>query len=235
MLTRTFLFLSLLLAVSFSYGQSLGLNGTGGAGGISNASFDQLKSNLGYKAANQSEKFRVDGTPFLFENWDQSAIITTKGGNKLRFKDVNFDGRRNKIVAKISKDSLYTFNSLAIEEAIINGRKFKNILDPNDGPVKIYEVLAETPEFSILKDHTVEISEGSSNPMRGSIYSRYITRENYFISNEKAIKKFKLNKKKVLALLGSKKESVANYVEENDLTFRSDEDLNKIFEYYSSL
>lgn len=229
-----FLFCLFSLASS-SYGQLLNLPGTGNAGGISNASFDQLKSNLGYKAANQTEKFRVDGTPFLFENWDQGALITTKDGRTLRFKDVNFDGRRNKIVAKVSEDSLYTFNSLAIEKAIINGRLFKNILDPNEGPVKIYEVLGETPEFSILKDHTVEISEGSSNPMRGSIYSRYITRENYFISNSKAINKFKLKKNKVLALMGTHKKNVENFVAENNLSYKRDQDIQEIIKYYSGL
>lgn len=235
MKTSHFFAICTLLITSLCYGQSIGLNGTGGAGGISNASFGQLKSNLGYKAANKVEKFRVDGSPFLFEIWDKNAIITTKDGNTLRFNNINFDGRRNKIVARISPDSLYTFNSLAIEKAIINDKIFKNILDPNGGLVKLYEVIAETSDFTILKDHTVEISEGSSNPMRGSIYSRYITREKYYISNAKGIKKFVPKKSQVLALFGSKKGDVADFIKEKNLSFKADEDLAKIIDHYVGL
>ena len=235
MIIRKILLASLLLISTVSFGQSLGLNGTGGAGGISNGSFDQLKSTLGYKAVYRGEKFRVDGTPYLFENWDQGAVIVTKGGNTLKFKDVNFDGRRNKIVARINKDSIYTFNSLAISKAIINGKVFKNIVDPNDGPLKVYEVIAESPEFTILKDYTVDISEGSSNPMRGTVYSKYIKRENYKILTDKELDKFVLKKKKILKLLSKKGTEVKNYAEEKDLNYKDEKDVNDMILYYSEL
>lgn len=231
MLTNKVLCSSLMILITFSSFAQVGSNS-----GASIASVNQFNTmlNLGFLSKSPT-KFRVDGSPYLFEKWDQRATIVTKKGESFKMKDVNFNGMKNRIIAKLPGDSLYTFNSFLIKRAVINNRVFENIVPKSGEGAKVYEIIARSPEFVILKDHTVEISEGSSNPMRGTIYSRYITREGYFIFDGESVEKFKPKKKKVLALLGSKKESVANYVEEKDLSYRNDSDLNKIIEYYSGL
>lgn len=233
--TRISLLMVTFLTATIALGQSITLGVGSGSNGISTASFDQLQSNLGYKAANRNETTRVDGSPYIFEIWDQNATITTKSGKKLKFVDVNFDGRRNKIVARINKDSIYTFNSLGILEAEINGKTFKNIAEPNDGAFKVYEIIAEGPDFTILKDYVVDINEGSSNPMRGTIYARYITRDGYKILTDKKIEKFSLKKKKVLKLLTQKETQVKTFVEEKDLSFKNEEDVHEIVTFYTTL
>ena len=227
-----------LILVSFASITAFGQNSPTGTGGGSTTGFSEFqnKLNLGYKAgAKRARKLQVDGTPYLFENWDNASIITTKSGERLKIKDVNFDGRRNKIVAKISNDSIYTFNSLAIDHAIINDKKFVNIATPDESIIKIYELIAETADFKILKDYVVEISGGSSNPMRGTIYSRYVARENYLILTSESLEKFSLKKKKILKLLAAQQEKVKSYVEEKDLSYKDEKDVNKIINYYTGL
>lgn len=231
MIFRTFLLASFLLAATFTFGQDNNIFGTSD---LSNSGMSQLQANMGYKAANRKETKRIDGTPYLFENWT-TATIVTKSGQNLQIKNVNFDGRRNKIVARINKDSIYTFNSLALEKAVINNKTFINVAAPDNAVIKVYEVIAETPEFKILKDHIVDINEGSSNPMRGTIYSRYIPRENYMILTNDGFEKFSLKKKKILKLLAAQENKIKEYVEEKDLSYKNEEDVNKIVTYYSGL
>lgn len=233
MILRTLLLTGCLIT-SLSLSSQNSFTGTGGGSTAAIAQFE-TKMNLGYKAgAQRAEELRVDGTPYLFENWGP-AIITTSDGSKLKIENVNFDGRRNKIVHRLSQDSIYTFNSLVIDRAIINGKTFMNVTAPDNSIIKVYEVIAETDDFKILKDYVIDINEGSSNPMRGTIYSRYITREYYMLLTDDGFNKFKLRKKKLLNLLGDKEDEVEEYVDEKDLNYKNEEDVNKIVNYFSAL
>ncbi len=233
MILRTFFIAGFLLTATVSTGQNN--FGGGGSSTAANSVFNQ-KMNLGYKAgANRVEEKNVDGSPYLFENWDRNATVVTKAGENLQIENVNFDGRRNKIVAKISKDSIYTFNSLAIDKAVINGKTFVNIEAPNSSVIKVYELVTETPDFKILKDHVVDINEGSSNPMRGTIFARYVPREFYMLLKGDNFEKFSLRKKKILKLLAAQEEKIKTFVDKNDLNYKNEEDLNKIMDYYTGL
>ncbi|WP_298350332.1 hypothetical protein [uncultured Dokdonia sp.] len=233
MILRTLFIAGFLLTATVSTGQNT--FGGGGSSTSSNSVFNQ-KMNLGYKAgANRVEDKKVDGSPYLFENWDRSATVVTKAGENLKIENVNFDGRRNKIVAKINSDSIYTFNSLAIDKAIINGKTFVNIEAPNSAVIKVYELVVETPEFKILKDHVVDINEGSSNPMRGTTIARYIPREFYMLLKNDSFERFSLRKKKILKLLAAQEEKVKTFVDQNDLNYKNEDDINKIMDFYTGL
>lgn len=237
MTVKSYFLIISIFVISTTHAQSVG-GGFTGTGGGSTAGFSEFqnKLNLGYKSeAQRARKLQVDGSPYLFEEWVRMAVITTKGGEILKIRNVNFDSKRNKIVAKIDNDSIYTFNSLAVDNAVINGKKFENVVLPDNSVIKLYEVIAEASNFKILKDYNTEISGGSSNPMRGTIYSRYVTKENYIILKEDSFEKFSLKKSKILKLLASEKDKVEAYADEQDLSFREEKDVNKIINYFTSL
>ena len=71
--------------------------------------------------------------------------------------------------------------------------------------------------------------------MRGTTVARYIPREFYMLLKKDSFEKFSLRKKKVLKLLAAQEEKVKTFVDENDLNYKNEEDLNKIMEFYTGL
>jgi hypothetical protein len=65
---------------------------------------------------------------------------------------------------------------------------------------------------------------------------RLVRKQVLFLKTDDAIKSFKLKKRRVLDLINTdNKEAVLRYAKEKKLSFRKEEDLNKILEYSSSL
>jgi hypothetical protein len=65
---------------------------------------------------------------------------------------------------------------------------------------------------------------------------RLVRKQVLFLKKDNAIKRFKLNKRRVLDLINAdNKEEVLGYAKDKKLSFRKEEDLNKLLEYSSSL
>lgn len=177
----------------------------------------------------------IEGSVYLFDNWRNSGIIETSENKRYKVNGVNFNTKSNTIEARINGDSIFTFDYTNIDRVIINNRSFKNAYSPVLGGYRVFEVIAETEDFSIYKDYILDIKEGNPNPMLAQKNDKYIVRDNYYMKKGKSFKKIKLKKSNVLKLAGKKAGELEAFAKKNRLSFKSEQDLQKLATYYSTL
>jgi len=188
----------------------------------------------GQSAYFYNPRIPVDGSEYLFDEWDNKAIVYTKDNYTYSLKNINLNIKRNSFVSKVGKDSVFTFDMNNIDKIIINRKIYKSVFS-EDGK-RIYQVVYENTNFSILRGFTIQTVPSSPNPMVNRRVDRLVRKQVLFLKKDDAVKKFKLNKRKVLGLVNAAdEEDVLRYAKDEKLSFRKEEDLNKILEYSSSL
>lgn len=175
---------------------------------------------------------RIEGTSYLFDNWNNMAIVHTNDNQRFAVRDVNLNLKLHTFEARVGMDSIFTFNFNNIDKFIINDEVYKNYYWDNDN--KVYQVIYETKDFQLLKGFKVVLQEGSANPMLNRMTDKYIRKSSYFIRRNDAIKPFRLTKKRILKLANGNSETaekIENYAKNNKLSFKRDDDVQKILEY----
>ena len=130
------------------------------------------------------------------------------------------------------ENSIFTFNFNNIDKFVVNNKVYKNFYYNDDN--RVYEMIYEADEFSIMKGHTIQIIEGSANPMVNRKYDKYAQKHSYFIMKDDKIKPFKLKKKRILRLVDGNEEranKIQEYVKSNRLSYSKEYDVRKALEY----
>lgn len=172
----------------------------------------------------------VDGSVYLYSNWNNMAIVQAKGNRSFSLQNINFNLRRNRFVSKIGKDSIFIFDMQNIENIRIYGKTFRKI-DSEMGS-RIFEVVFESKEFSILNFHSVKLVEGSVNPMLSRKTDKLVHKETYYVWKNGYTDVFKFRKKEILNLLSTNQEArnaLDHYYKANGLSFKSVEDFKQAF------
>ncbi|MBT8271865.1 MAG: hypothetical protein HKO90_08185 [Flavobacteriaceae bacterium] len=178
----------------------------------------------------------VEGSVYLFEDWDNTAIIHMKDNQRFLLRNINLNLQRYTFESQISKDSLFTFNFNNIDKFEINKKAYRNYYWDDDN--KVYEVIYDGKDFQVLKGFKLEFLEGSANPMLNRARDRYIKKENYFIRQDGRIRYFRLSKGKIMKLLKDRpdiSDDVIEYAKRNRLSFKKEEDVRKILEYSDAI
>ena len=178
----------------------------------------------------------IDGTVYLFDEWENYGVIHATNHEKFAIRNINLNIKRNTFESRVGRDSLFAFNFNNIEKFVINGRVFKNYYWDNDN--KVYEVISQNKMFEILKGFNVKFVEGSSNPMLNRKNDKYVRDEKYYLRKDNKIAFFVLKKSRILKLLDlndEQKEKVLLYVDQQNLSFSKDSDVQKIIEYGLSI
>ena len=124
----------------------------------------------------------IDGSVYLFDEWNNRGIIYTTGHEKLALNNINLNIKRNAFESKVGNDSLFSFSFNNIEKFVINGRVFKNYYWDNDN--RVYEEIIKKNDFEILKGFNIKYVEGSSNPMLNRKNDKYIRSETYYVRKD---------------------------------------------------
>lgn len=178
----------------------------------------------------------IDGTVYLFDNWENYAVIHTINNQKFSLLNMNLNIQRNTFESKVGKDSIFSFSFNNIEKVIINNRVFKNYYW--DAENKVYEVIAEGNNFEILKGFTLTFKEGNPNPMLNRKNDKFVRGQIYYFRKDDKIASIILNKSRVFKLLDldeQQKQKVITYTEERKLSFNKEEDLKNIIEFVNKL
>ena len=169
----------------------------------------------------------VDGSIYLFEDWKNYPVIVKSKDNKtFTLDNVNFNLRTNRLVTKISQDSIFVLNMKKIDNINILGKVFKKI-DSEIGS-RVFEVIYESDKVSILNFHSVKLVEGSVNPMLSRKNDKLIHKEVYYLLNDIGITEFRLKKKFILESFANneaEKKSLLKYYSKNKLSFKNLNDL----------
>lgn len=177
-------------------------------------------------------KRKIEGSVYLFDNWNNYAVIHTSDNQKFVLRNINLNLKRNTFESKVGQDSLFTFSFNNIDKFVVNSIVFKNYYWDDDN--RVYQVIFEDDNFSILKAFSLKIVEGSANPMINRKTDRYIKKERYYVKKDDKILKFKLTKKRVLKLVEgneNKALEIQKYAKGNKLSFKKENDVQKILEY----
>lgn len=200
------------------------------------ASFGPDGANIGNGALIFNPPRPIEGTVYIYDNWSNSAIIETSKGTKLRLtSNLNFNARRNAFESKMGKDSIFTFDFTNIERMVVNNKTFKNVYSPIDGGYRIFEIIVENDNFVIYKDYEIDIKEGNPNPLLARANDKYVMRGTYYVKKGNNFRKFKMRKSDFLKLAGKKSDDLEAFAKKNKLSFRNEEDLEKIASFYTSL
>ena len=169
----------------------------------------------------------IDGSIYLFNNWKNYPVVVKSKDNKIFTLDnVNFNLRTNRLVTKISQDSIFVLNMKSIETVDIQGKVFKKV-DTEIGS-RIFEVIYESEKVSLLNFHSVKLVEGSVNPMLSRKTDKLVHKEVYYVLNGQGINELRLKKKSILNSFASndnEKNSLLKYFLENKLSFKKIDDV----------
>lgn len=178
-------------------------------------------------------KFDREGSIYLFDGWDQSAIIFPKGVNQgFTERQMNFNIQRSLFETRVKGDSIKAFNFASIEKIIVDGRTFKSFYLEELQRQKIFEVVYKGKDFTLLKGYTVDILEASPNPMIARPRDKYIQRVTYYVETDTELKEFKLKKKAILSRLdASAAERAKEYAKKYDKSFTNEDELRMILNY----
>ena len=169
----------------------------------------------------------IDGSIYLFDTWkNYPVIVNSKDKKTFTLNNVNFNLRTNRLVTKISEDSIFVLNMKSIKDVTIKGKVFKKI-DTEIGS-RVFEVIYESDRVSLLNFHSVKLVEGSVNPMLSRKTDKLVHKEEYYISNEQGITELKLKKKYILDAIANndaEKSSLLKYFTKNKLSFKKINDI----------
>jgi hypothetical protein len=175
----------------------------------------------------------VKGSPYLFKNWSNIATIYSSQGNMFQVRNINYDTKKDRFVAKFSIDSVYVFDSYFLNKIRIYNRIF--ILTNNKDETSYYELIAGAKGKQILKKSYKKIKKGARDPFTNLLtQSQYILIEKYYLNSKEGLKEIKLKKKSFLKLFKQDSHVAKKIISQNNLSIKKDSDLVKFFEIYKS-
>lgn len=174
----------------------------------------------------------IDGTVYLYDDWNHSVVVHTSDNKKLLIKNVNLNLMQNSFEAKIAEDSIFSFNFNNIEKFVLNNKEYKNFYYDDDN--RVYELIYNSENLSVLKGFKINLIEASANPMNNRPRDRYVQASNYYLRKDGKIKPFTLKKNKILKIFEDPKKviKIKEYVESNKLSYSNEYDVKLILKYY---
>ena len=179
----------------------------------------------------------VIGSVYLFDEWTNSAEIHTLSNERFLVRNINLNINRNAFEAKLNdSDSIFSFNFNNISKIIINDKTYKNYFYNDDN--KVYEIIYEAENFSIMKGFSIKIVSKGANPMLNRANDKYAKFSSYFIKMNNSIKVFKLRKKSIYNLLNNDKSIISRvdvYIRSKNLSYKNEDDVVQILDYAFNL
>jgi len=176
---------------------------------------------------------KIEGSALLFEDWENEGAVIL-GDKSYRLNNLNYDINQDEFLSKISEDSTFVFDFSNIDKVVVNDKLFKQYYNPSQQKNKIYEVIYENSDYSLLKGYFIVVIEGSPDPMLHRPNAKIRKKSEYFILKNDMIEPFKWNKKSIAGLVeGDKKGDLEKYVKKNKLSYNDESDVNLILKFFS--
>ena len=177
-------------------------------------------------------KFDREGTVYLFDGWNNNARIHAKNnGGTYTSRNINFNIQRSMFETK-NGDSISSYNFASIDKIQVGGKTFKSYYYEPLKRQRVFEVIYQGDDFTILKGYSIDILEASPNPMLARTRDKIIQRHEYYMDTEEAIREFKFKKSNIIKALGPVKGEIAKeYAKKYDKSFGNEEDVKMILNY----
>ncbi|MBU2939404.1 hypothetical protein KO494_07610 [Lacinutrix sp. C3R15] len=224
----------LLITNSFSQDAEIVTNGSSSYG---NSEINGASTN-GLWIKNASVVNDMEGSSYLFENWNNNAIIYDLSGKSYNLPNCNFNIESNRIEAQLDdvKDKIFAFNTRDITKVEINNKVFlkKNTTKGNN---RLVEVLQEGDKTTLFKAYDISITKATVNPMTQQKMGKdkIVIQTKYYVEKANKTQPIKLKKAVLMEVMVDKKNEVKTYIKENKLSITKEQDLIEILNYYNTL
>jgi hypothetical protein len=179
---------------------------------------------------------QVEGTTYLFDNWEQDAIVHKILKDKFLVRRVNLNLNKMSFDAKITEsEDVLSFSFDGIDKIEINKRIYKNIIYNNSKI--LFELLYDTDKIKFMKGFEVKLIKASKDPMVNRPFDKYVKSESYYLMNEEIITKIKLKKKIIYNTLKLNKTEISNldsFIKSTSISLKKEQDIIKLLMYLNS-
>lgn len=179
----------------------------------------------------------ISGSPLVYSDAVKNTVIKTTSGELYKIPSGNYNVYTDKIVSKISRDSIFSYDDSTIAHIIFDDVKAKKYSVMGDER-RYFFILNEGEKISFLKSFTHRIVKGKVNPMthQKMTENKIQILHEYFVSEDgKAVANITLKKKTILALMADKKNEIVTFVKNNKLSYKDETDVASIFKHYNAL
>ncbi|MET0760270.1 MAG: hypothetical protein ABWZ56_07610 [Flavobacterium sp.] len=177
----------------------------------------------------------VEGSLYLFSNWNGQYEVITTGGDSRKIFNLNYNIKTQKIESFISRDSVFEYDLNQFDYVIKANKKYKVI---NDAQLNgLFLEVFNGKKLKLFRESKIVVEEGTFNPLTQEKLTedKYVQAYVYYFLTEGKYEKTKLGKKGILKYLKDKEDLVKDFVSKNNLTYTSDGDVSKILNYYNLL
>ena len=172
---------------------------------------------------------------YFYPTYNNTAVIETTTNRKYTISNINLNVYTNRFDSKMPGDSVYVFDNKSIKSIKINNKRYVAYLDSESDKYTMFQVIYESDKFSLLRKDKI-ISKEIRDPLNiNPPKMSYVKVVNYFVKKEDGIENISLKKKSILEVLKDKKSKVSNYAKKYKLSYKNENDLQKLFKYYGSL
>ena len=179
----------------------------------------------------------TEGTIYLFDNWEQSAVVHRILDDKFLVKRVNFNLNKMSFDAKITEsEDVLSFSFDGIDKVEINNRVFKNILYNKSN--RIFEIFYSDDNVKFMKGFQIKLIKASKDPMVNRPNDKYVKSESYYLMNKEVITKIKLKKKVIYKTLDLNKGDISNlesFIKSTSISTKNEQDIIKLLTYLNSI
>lgn len=183
----------------------------------------------------------TDGSAFFSNEWSRGSLTLVSGKKyssillkiNLQTDDVHYLLEETKAERVAGKGIVKQVDfKLSDQQDSIRFRSHFPSVEKND-LLTFYQVLVDGEVILLKRIKRIFIEEKAFNS--ATITHRFDTDNSYFICLNKKMIKLKRNRTNILELLTDQRSNLENYLSKNNISFKSDQDLKKLFEYYNSL
>ena len=198
--------------------------------------FDTDKSG-GFTGVFYNRVTPTEGTIYLFDYWDQSAIVHRVLDDKFLVKRVNFNLNKMSFDAKITEsEDVLSFSFDGIDKIEIDNKVFKNILHNKSN--RIFQIFYSDDNVKFMKGFDIKLIKASKDPMVNRPNDKHVKSESYYLMNKGVITKIKLKKKVIYKTLELNKEDISNievFIKSTSISLKKEQDIIKILTYLNSI
>ena len=198
--------------------------------------FDTDKSG-GFTGVFYNRVTPTKGTIYLFDNWEQSAIVHRVLDDKFLVKRVNFNLNKMSFDAKISEsEDVLSFSFDGIDKIEIDNKVFKNILHNKSN--RIFQIFYSDDNVKFMKGFDIKLIKASKDPMVNRPNDKYVKSESYFLMNKGVITRIKLKKKAIYKTLELNKGEISNidaFIKSTSISLKKEQDIIKLLTYLNSI
>lgn len=184
------------------------------------------------------EKKGIQGSVMLFSTKDKNQGKVYSGKKVYILNDLNYNIKSEQFQTKLENDSIFIYNLEGLSRVQIKDKDFSVMYNPVEGKREIYEVVQAGKKMSLLKKYSIRVQKASPNPMVNRKQTKIQKKWKYYAVDYKDnIVEFKGKKKALLELArdNEDKKALKDYISNNRLSVKKEDDLKKIFDYLNKL